>query len=74
MVGGRNQNKSITVSSVTEPRIDARRETDTECLGSRRNKNPLFCQGRLPVKISERISITSDKQMTPPFWQKAKKN
>ena len=54
MVGGRNQNKSITVSSVTEPRIDARRETDTECLGSRRNKNPLFCQGRLPVKISGR--------------------
>ena len=56
MVGGRNQNKSITVSSVTEPRIDARRETDTECLGSRRNKNPLFCQGRLPVKISGRDS------------------
>ena len=26
------------------------------------------------IKISERISITSDKQMTPPFWQKAKKN
>ena len=54
MVGGRNQHKSITVLSVTELRIDARRETDTECLGSRRNKNPLFCQGRLPVKISGR--------------------
>ena len=56
MVSGRNQHKSITVSSVTEPRIDARGEADTECLGSRRNKNPLFCQGRLPVKIAGRNS------------------
>ena len=26
------------------------------------------------IKIARRISITSDMQMTPPLWQKAKKN
>ena len=26
------------------------------------------------IKISGEISITSDMQMTPPFWQKVKKN
>ena len=26
------------------------------------------------IKIARRISITSDMQMTPPSWQKAKKN
>ena len=26
------------------------------------------------IMIARRISITSDMQMTPPFWQKAKKN
>jgi len=26
------------------------------------------------IKIAGRISITSDMQMTPHFWQKAKKN
>ena len=26
------------------------------------------------IKIARRISITSDMQMTPPLWQKVKKN
>ena len=26
------------------------------------------------IKIARRISITSDMQMAPPFWQKVKKN
>ena len=26
------------------------------------------------IKIAGRISITSDMQMTPPLWQKVKKN
>ena len=26
------------------------------------------------IKIAKRISITSDMQMTPPLWQKVKKN
>ena len=26
------------------------------------------------IKIAEEISITSDMQMTPPFWQKVKRN
>ena len=26
------------------------------------------------IKIAEEISITSDMQMTPPLWQKVKKN
>ena len=26
------------------------------------------------IKIAGKISITSDMQMTPPLWQKAKKN
>ena len=26
------------------------------------------------IKIAEEISISSDTQMTPPVWQKAKKN
>ena len=26
------------------------------------------------IKIAERISITSDMQMTPPLWQKVKRN
>ena len=29
---------------------------------------------KLGIKISERIRITSDMQMTPPLWQKAKRN
>ena len=26
------------------------------------------------IKIAKKISITSDTQMTPPWWQKVKKN
>ena len=29
---------------------------------------------KLESKLMEEISITSDMQMTPPLWQKAKKN
>ena len=29
---------------------------------------------KLESKLLEEISITSDMQMTPPLWQKAKKN
>ena len=29
---------------------------------------------KLESRLPEEISITSDMQMTPPFWQKAKKN
>ena len=31
-------------------------------------------EGQAEIKISERISITSDMQMTPPLWQKVKRN
>ena len=31
-------------------------------------------EAQAAIKIAEEISITSDIQMTPPLWQKAKKN
>ena len=33
---------------------------------------PGWMKYKLESKLSEEISITSDMQMTPPFWQKAK--
>ena len=31
-------------------------------------------EAQAEIKIARRISITSDMQMTPPLWQKVKKN
>ena len=31
-------------------------------------------EAQAEIKIAGKISITSDMQMTPPFWQKVKKN
>ena len=36
--------------------------------------NARLDEAQAGIKIARRISITSDMQMTPPFWQKAKKN
>ena len=35
---------------------------------------PDWMKHKLESKIAWRISITSDMQMTPPLWQKVKKN
>ena len=35
---------------------------------------PEWMKYKLESKLPEEISITSDMQMTPPFWQKVKKN
>ena len=37
-------------------------------------KNAWLDEAQAGIKISEEISITSDMQMTPPLWQKARKN
>ena len=37
-------------------------------------RNAGLDEAQAGVKISGRISITSDMQMTPPLWQKVKKN
>ena len=36
--------------------------------------NASLDEAQAGIKISGKISINSDKQMTPPLWQKAKKN
>jgi len=36
--------------------------------------NARLDEAQAGIKIARRISITSDMQMTPPFWQKAKQN
>ena len=35
---------------------------------------PDWMKNKLDSRLPEEISITSDAQMTPPLWQKAKKN
>ena len=37
-------------------------------------RNTGLDEAQAGIKIARRISITSDMQMTPPSWQKAKKN
>ena len=37
-------------------------------------KMPGWMKHKLESRLSGEISITSDMQMTPPLWQKAKKN
>ena len=37
-------------------------------------RNAGLNEAQAGIKIVEEISITSDMQMTPPLWQKAKKN
>ena len=37
-------------------------------------KMPGWMKHKLESRLSEEISITSDMQMTPPLWQKAKRN
>ena len=37
-------------------------------------KNASLEEAQAVIEIAGRISVTSDMQMTPPSWQKAKKN
>ena len=37
-------------------------------------RNTGLDEAQAGIKVVGRISITSDMQMTPPLWQKAKKN
>ena len=37
-------------------------------------RNAELDEAQVGIKIVGRISITSDRQITPPLWQKAKKN
>ena len=37
-------------------------------------RNARLEEGQAGIKIAREISITSDMQMTPPLWQKVKKN
>ena len=37
-------------------------------------RNVRLDEAQAGIKIAGRISITSDMQMTPPLWQKAKRN
>ena len=37
-------------------------------------RNAGLDEAQVGIKIAGRISITSDMQMTPPLWQKVKKN
>ena len=37
-------------------------------------RNPGLEETQAGIEIAGRISITSDMQMTPPLWQKVKKN
>ena len=37
-------------------------------------RNTALDEAKLESGLPEEISITSDMQMTPPLWQKAKKN
>ena len=37
-------------------------------------RNAGLDESQAEIKIAGRISITSDMQMTPPLWQKVKKN
>ena len=37
-------------------------------------KNPRLDEAQLESRLSEEITVTSDMQMTPHLWQKAKKN
>ena len=39
-----------------------------------RNTGLFFFEAQAGIKIAGRISITSDMQMTPPLWQKVKRN
>ena len=37
-------------------------------------RNAVLDEAQAGIKIAGRISITSEMQMTPPLWQKVKKN
>ena len=37
-------------------------------------QNAGLSEAQAGIKIARKISITSDMQMTPPLWQKVKKN
>ena len=37
-------------------------------------KTPVWTKHKLESQLPGEISVTSDMQMTPPFWQRAKKN
>ena len=54
-------------------------ELDMEQTGSRSRKeyimrNTRLDEAQLELRLLGEISITSDMQMTPPLWQKAKEN
>ena len=44
------------------------------CMQSTSCEMPDWMKHKLESKLPEKISITSDMQMKPPLWQKAKKN
>ena len=44
------------------------------CMQSTSCEMPDWMKHKLESKLPEKISITSDIQMKPPLWQKAKKN
>ena len=44
------------------------------CLQSMSCEMPGWLKLKLESRLPGKISITSDMQMTPPLWQKAKKN
>ena len=44
------------------------------CMQSTSRKMPDWMKLKLESRLPGEISITSDRQMTPPLWQKAKKN
>ena len=37
-------------------------------------RNPELDEAEVELKIARKVSITSDMQMTPPLWQKVKRN
>ena len=37
-------------------------------------QNARLDEAKAVIKIVKKISVTSDMQMTPPLWQKAKRN
>ena len=41
---------------------------------SKKKKKILWMKNKLKSRLQGEVSITSDMQMTPPLWQKAKRN
>ena len=60
------KNKIMTSSPITSCQIDGEQSTSWETMGWKKHK--------LESRLLGEISITSDMQMTPPLWQKVKKN